>query len=53
MHAIVDPVVWTEFCSVSPRSRQLSPLAEGFREFLRGYLKHIANQGPGDAARAA
>ena len=46
MHAIVDPVVWTEFCSVSPRSRQLSPLAEGFREFLR-------NQGPGDAARAA
>ena len=53
MHVIVDPVVWTEFCGVSLRSRQLSPLAEDFGAFLKSYLSHIAHQGPGNAARAA
>jgi len=52
IHAIVDPVVWTEFCWVSSRSRELSTCAEDFGEFLRGYLTHIAHQGP-TAARAA
>jgi len=53
MHAIIDPVVWTEFCWVSSRSRELSPCAEDFGEFLRVYLTHIADQGPSAAARAA
>ena len=53
MHALVDPVVWTEFCWVSSRSRELSPCAEDFGEFLRVYLTHIADQGPSAAARAA
>jgi LysR family transcriptional regulator, carnitine catabolism transcriptional activator len=53
MHALVDPVVWTEFCWVSSRSRELSPCAEDFGEFLRFYLTHIADQGPSAAARAA
>jgi DNA-binding transcriptional LysR family regulator len=52
MHALVDPVVWTEFCWVSSRSRELSPCAEDFGEFLRDYLTHIADQGPRAAARA-
>jgi DNA-binding transcriptional LysR family regulator len=52
MHAIVDPVVWTEFCWLSSRSRELSAFAEDFGAFLRGYLAHIADQGP-VAARAA
>ena len=53
MHAIVDPVVWTQFCLVSSRSRTLSSRAEDFGEFLRSYLTHIGNQGPGTAERAA
>jgi LysR family transcriptional regulator, carnitine catabolism transcriptional activator len=53
MHAMVDPVVWTDFCWLSNRSRELSPCAEEFGEFLKGYLTHIADQGPGSAARAA
>lgn len=53
MHAIVEPVVWTEFCWVSSRSRELSPCAEDFGEFLRDYLTHIADQGPSAAANAA
>jgi DNA-binding transcriptional LysR family regulator len=52
MHALVDPVVWTEFCWISSRSRELSPCGEDFGEFLRGYLTHIAGQGP-RAAQAA
>jgi DNA-binding transcriptional LysR family regulator len=52
MHAIVDPVVWTDFCWVSNRSRALSSFAENFGGFLRGYLAHIADQAP-HAARAA
>jgi len=52
MHAIVDPVVWTDFCWISSRSRELSPSAEDFGEFLRGYLTHIADQGPRVAAAA-
>ena len=52
MHALVDPVVWTEFCWISSRARELSPFGEDFGEFLRGYLTHIAGQGP-RAARAA
>jgi len=53
MHAIVDPVVWTEFCWISSRSRDLSPSTEDFGDFLRGYLTHITNQAPRNAARAA
>jgi DNA-binding transcriptional LysR family regulator len=54
MHAIVDPVVWTDFCWVASRSRELSPCAEDFGEYLRGHLGHIAGQWPGAAlARAA
>jgi len=52
MHAIVDPVVWTDFCWISSRSRELSPSAEDFGEFLRGYLTHIADQGPRTALAA-
>lgn len=53
MHAIVDPVVWTQFCWVSSRSRTLSSRAEDFGEFLRGYLTHIGNHGPRVDAQAA
>lgn len=53
MHAIVDPVVWTDFCWLSNRSRELPPSAEDFGEFLRDYLTHIADQGPRAVARAA
>jgi DNA-binding transcriptional LysR family regulator len=53
MHALVDPVVWTDFCWLSNRSRELSPRAEDFGEFLRDYLTHLADQGPSAAARAA
>jgi DNA-binding transcriptional LysR family regulator len=53
MHAIVDPVVWTQFCWVSSRSRTLSARAADFGEFLRGYLTHIGNQAPRVAAQAA
>jgi DNA-binding transcriptional LysR family regulator len=53
MHALVDPVVWTHFCWVSSRSRTLSPRAQHFGEFLRGYLTHIGAQGPRVDARAA
>lgn len=53
MHAIVDPVVWTQFCWVTSRSRPLSPRAQDFGEFLRGYLTHISDQGPRAAAQAA
>jgi LysR family carnitine catabolism transcriptional activator len=53
MHAIIDPVVWTQFCWVSSRSRTLSSRAADFGEFLRGYLTHIGNQAPHAAAQAA
>ncbi len=53
MHALVDPVVWTDFCWVSSRSRELSPAAEDFADFLRSYLAHIDGQGPRVTARAA
>jgi hypothetical protein len=53
MHALVDPVVWTDFCWLSNRSRELSPRAEDFGEFLRDYLTHLADQGPSAAVRAA
>jgi len=53
MHAIVDPVVWTQFCWVSSRSRTLSSRAEDFGEFLRGYLTHMGNQAPRVDAQAA
>jgi DNA-binding transcriptional LysR family regulator len=53
MHALVDPVVWTHFCWATSRSRPLSPRAQDFGEFLRGYLTHIGDQGPRVAARAA
>jgi DNA-binding transcriptional LysR family regulator len=53
MHALVDPVVWTDFCWVSNRSRELSARAEDFGEFLRDYLAHIAEQGPSATVRAA
>ncbi len=53
IHAIVDPVVWTDFCWVSNSAHQLSQNAEDFGEFLRGYLAHIDGHGPRVAARAA
>ena len=53
MHTLVDPVVWAEFCWLSSRARALSPSAEDFGDFLRGYLTHICDQGPGNFARAA
>jgi DNA-binding transcriptional LysR family regulator len=53
MHALVDPVVWTEFCWVSSRSRELSSSADDFGDFLKGYLTHITDQGPSRIARAA
>jgi len=53
MHALVDPVVWTDFCWVSSRSRELSPNAEDFGDFLRGYLTHIGTQAPRATAQAA
>ena len=53
MHALVDPVVWTDFCWVSSRSREISPSAEDFGDFLRGYLTHIGAQAPSAAAQAA
>jgi LysR family carnitine catabolism transcriptional activator len=53
LHTLVDPVVWTEYCWVSNRSRTLSPRAVEFAEFLRNYLTHIAEQGPRAVARAA
>jgi DNA-binding transcriptional LysR family regulator len=53
MHALVEPVVWTDFCWLSNRSRELSPRAEDFGEFLRDYLTHLADQGPSAAVRAA
>jgi LysR family transcriptional regulator, carnitine catabolism transcriptional activator len=53
MRALVDPVVWTDFCWVSNSAHPLSPAAEDFGEFLRGYLAHIDGQGPRGAARAA
>ena len=53
MHALVDPVVWSEYCWVSSRSRTLSARAEDFGAFLRDYLGHIAEQGPRAIARAA
>ena len=46
MHAIVEPVVWTDFCWVSSRARELSSGAEEFGDFLKGYLAHIADKGP-------
>jgi hypothetical protein len=53
MHAIVDPVVWTDFCWVSNSAHPLSQNAEDFGEFLRDYLVHIDGHGPRVAARAA
>jgi DNA-binding transcriptional LysR family regulator len=53
MHALIDPVVWTEFCWVSSRARELSAYAEDFGEFLRGYLTHITGQAPRVAAQVA
>jgi DNA-binding transcriptional LysR family regulator len=53
MHALVDPVVWTDFCWVSSRSRELPHGAEDFGEFLRGYLSHIVSHGPGEHGEAA
>jgi DNA-binding transcriptional LysR family regulator len=46
MHALVDPVVWTDFCWESSSERELSRSAEDFGEFLKGYLEHIADQAP-------
>ena len=53
MHALVDPVVWTQFCWATSRARPLSPRAQDFGEFLRGYLTHVGAQGPQAAAQAA
>jgi DNA-binding transcriptional LysR family regulator len=53
MHALADPVVWTQFCWVTSRSRPLSMRAHDFGEFLRGYLTHIGDQGAQLAAQAA
>jgi DNA-binding transcriptional LysR family regulator len=53
MHAIVEPVIWTDFCWMSSRTRELSRTAEHFGEFLRGYLSHISGDAPSVTARAA
>ena len=53
MHALVDPVIWTDFCWVSSSARELSQHAEDFGDFLRGYLTHITDHGPLATARAA
>ena len=53
MHAIIDPVVWTHFCWATSRARPLSPRAQDFGEFLRGYLTHVGDQGPRATAQAA
>jgi LysR family transcriptional regulator, carnitine catabolism transcriptional activator len=53
MHALVEPVVWTDFCWVSSRSRELPRRAEDFADFLRGYLAHITADGPSATAQAA
>ena len=44
MHALVDPVVWTDVCWLSSRTRELSHNAEDFGDFLKGYLAHIGDQ---------
>ena len=53
MHALVDPVAWAEFCWLSSRSRELSPCAEDFGEFLEDYLAHIPADAPLARVRAA
>ena len=53
MHALMDPVVWTQYCWVSSPSRTLSARAIDFGEFLRRYLSQIAEQVPRAVARAA
>src|SRR5262245_19762001 len=53
MHAITDPVIWTDFCWMSSRTRELPRTAEHFGEFLRGYLTHILDHAPSTTARAA
>jgi len=44
MHAIVDPVVWSDLFWVVNRAHKLSPAAEEFGAFLKGYLGRIAEQ---------
>jgi DNA-binding transcriptional LysR family regulator len=53
MHALVDPVIWTDICWVSSSARELSSSAEDFGDFLKSYLTHIADQGPRVVAQAA
>jgi len=53
MHALVEPVAWAEFCWLSSRSRELSPCAEDFGEFLKDYLAHIPADAPLAGVRAA
>jgi hypothetical protein len=44
MHAIVDPVVWSDLFWVVNRAHKLSPAAEEFGAFLKSYLGRIAEQ---------
>jgi DNA-binding transcriptional LysR family regulator len=53
LHAIVDPVVWSNLYWVMGRARKLAPGAEDFCAFLKEYLGHIAEQWPVGTAQAA
>jgi DNA-binding transcriptional LysR family regulator len=44
VHAIVDPVVWSDLFWVVNRAHKLSASAEEFGAFLKGYLGRIAEQ---------
>jgi DNA-binding transcriptional LysR family regulator len=46
MHAIVEPVVWSDFFWVFNRARKLSACAEDFSAFLKDYLGHLSDQWP-------
>ena len=50
LHAIVEPVVWTDVCWVSSAARELPHAAAKFCEFLSEYLAHIAERAPRAAA---
>ncbi|HEX7220618.1 MAG TPA: LysR family transcriptional regulator [Burkholderiales bacterium] len=53
LHAIVEPVVWTDVCWVSSGARELPRAAAQFCEFLSEYLAHIAERAPRAAAEIA
>lgn len=46
LHAIVDPVVTSDFYWMANRARKLSGTAEGFHAFLREYFSEIAARWP-------